>query len=128
VGPNNKTMRAGKPRPASIPDTLGGLWELANDLSWTWNPEAPALFRAIDPPLWRRTRHNPVALLRNVGEARWDELAADDGFRRRYDAACRARDRVSGRKSAASTWFARSHPEFAEGPVAYFCAEFALHE
>ena len=68
VGPNNKTMGAGKPRPAGIPDRLGGLWELASDLSWTWNPAAPALFGAIDPPLWRRTRHNPVALLRAVGD------------------------------------------------------------
>ncbi|MCY3699241.1 MAG: alpha-glucan family phosphorylase [Gemmatimonadetes bacterium] len=129
VGPNNTTMGSGKPCPAGIPDRLGGLWELASDLSWTWNPAAPALFRAIDPPLWRRTRHNPVALLRAVGETRLRELADDDGFLRRYDAACDARDRVlAGGESAAPTWFARCYPEFAESPVAYFCAEFALHE
>ena len=111
VGPENK-----------MPGRLGRLWELANDLSWTWNREAPALFRAIDPPLWHRTRHNPVALLRTVGAERLRGLAEDAGFLRRYDAA------LDARRDAAPTWFGTRYPALRDLPVAYFCAEFALHE
>lgn len=133
MGPDNR-----------IPHRIGRLWELANDLSWTWNPEAPALFRAIDPPLWRRTRHNPVALLRTVGAERLRSVAEDPVFLRRYDAAMDVRrDAVAvghareagtaGRADdigtdATPTWFDARYPAFRDLPVAYFCAEFALHE
>ncbi len=133
MGPDNR-----------IPCRIGRLWELANDLSWTWNPEAPALFRAIDPPLWRRTRHNPVALLRTVGRERLRSLAEDPVFLRRYDAALDARRdvvavghaREAGTAEhaddiwadATPTWFDERYPAFRDLPVAYFCAEFALHE
>lgn len=133
MGPDNR-----------IPRRLARLWELANDLSWTWNPEAPALFRAIDPPLWRRTRHNPVALLRTVGDERLRGLAEDAVFLRRYDAALDIRrDAVAAGRAPeagasghdddsgadpAPTWFDERYPAFRDIPVAYFCAEFALHE
>ena len=129
MGPDDKTIGVDAPRPPRIPGRLGRLWELANDLSWTWNGEAPALFRAIDPPLWRGTRHNPVALLRAVRDERLHELAEDAAFLRRYDAALSAwSDAGEVGAGAASSWFGEHYPALVDNPVAYFCAEFALHE
>lgn len=129
MNPDDRTIRAEGTPPPRIPDRIGRLWELANDLSWTWDREARGLFRMVDLPLWRRTRNNPVALLRAVGDARLREAAGDDAFLRRYDAACDLLGERSGAGAAAAhTWFARSYPDLVDRPLAYFCAEFALHE
>jgi len=39
------------------------LHQLATNLWWTWQPEVIELFRDLDPELWRRVNHNPVAFL-----------------------------------------------------------------
>src|SRR3989442_11212616 len=44
------------------------LKEFAYDLLWTWQPRIEALFRALDPELWKSTRENPVLLLNQLGE------------------------------------------------------------
>ncbi|WP_121008846.1 DUF3417 domain-containing protein [Hydrogenivirga caldilitoris] len=43
-----------------------GLWELAYNLWWTWNPPARELFRSIDPILWKDTNQNPIELLQRT--------------------------------------------------------------
>ena len=116
------TVHAGPP---DLPGRIERLWEFATDLSWTWHREARALFRAVDPPEWRRTRNNPVAVLREVGDERLGALARDPAFLQRYDAVCAAADAESSHESG---WFAGRYPDLAGSPVAYFCAEFALHE
>src|SRR3989475_9293264 len=107
-----------------LPERIAGLAAVAANLSWSWNRNARALFRSLDPALWRRTQHNPIELLRRVDPARLATCAADPAFLRLYDvvAAAAAHDATS-----AGTWFATSHPESVKRPVAYFCAEFGLH-
>src|SRR2546426_8187558 len=51
----------------ALPERIAGLATLARNLSWSWNHEARALYRSIDPTLWGLTRHNPFALLRRGG-------------------------------------------------------------
>lgn len=107
-----------------LPGRLEGLAELATNLAWSWNREARALFRAIDEPLWRLTRHNPIALLRAVPAERLERLADDAGFMRAYDSVMVW---LASEQSSAATWFAREHGDLSQRPVAYFCAEFGLH-
>jgi starch phosphorylase len=66
-----------------VPPTLWRLGELARNLWWSWHPDARALFKSIDPVLWRQSRYNPVRLLAGVPAARLDELADDGAFVRR---------------------------------------------
>ena len=42
------------------------LRELAPNLWWTWQPNVIALFRELDPALWRRVDHNPVEFLERL--------------------------------------------------------------
>src|SRR5256885_9039876 len=60
----------------ALPERIAGLATLARNLSWSWNHEARALYRSIDPTLWGLTRHNPFALLRRGGAARPNARAA----------------------------------------------------
>src|SRR5258708_26092253 len=72
-------------RPA-LPERITGLAAVATNLSWSWNRNARALFRALDPALWRRTQHNPIELLRRVAPERLPARAAAPPFFRLDDA------------------------------------------
>jgi starch phosphorylase len=108
-----------------IPEALHRLPELANNLWWSWNDEAQAIFRAIDPELWERVTHNPVKLLREVSQAKLDAVASDAPFVARYQAVLGHFDTYM---NPAETWFSRTFPDLADQTIAYFSAEFGLHE
>jgi len=109
---------------AVLPPRLEGLSAIATNLSWSWNREARELLRSIDPPLWREVRHNPIMLLREVAPSRLEHLAHDPYFLRHYD---RVMEWMAGDRHHDRTWFARRYPKLLDRPVAYFCAEFGLH-
>jgi glycogen phosphorylase len=106
-----------------LPERIKGLSAVAANLSWSWYGAARALFRSIDPALWHLTRHNPIELLRRVDPARLDACARNPDFLRLHDAVTAAVRDAAG----APTWFSTTYPAMAHRSVAYFCAEFGLH-
>jgi starch phosphorylase len=112
------------PQPVPLPARISRLTELANDLWWTWNSEAREVFRRLDYTLWRQTAHNPVRMLRNISSDLLALAAGDPDFLRSYDTAIEALDRA---RTARDTWWLR-HFSGNPGPIAYFSAEFALHQ
>jgi starch phosphorylase len=109
----------------SLPERLSRLRELAYDLWWSWHNEARTVFRMMDYQLWRNTAHNPVRMLWHIPRARLEQLATDPDFLSAYDAALRGLDEAHANRG---TWIATHYPELIERPVAYFSAEFALHQ
>ena len=107
-----------------LPARIEGLAEIAMNLWWSWSREARALFHSIDEALWHRTRHNPLELLCRVDPARIAACASDSEFLRRYD---EVMERMAHEADHGNTWFARNYPNLNGRPVAYFCAEFGLH-
>ncbi len=108
----------------AIPERLKRLPELAKDLWWTWNPRAREVFRKLDYTLWRQTAHNPVRILKLITPEVLAVAARDERFLAIYDAALDALDRA---RSAQDTWWRHNFPD-SQGPIAYFSAEFALHQ
>jgi starch phosphorylase len=109
----------------AIPERIARLHELAYNLWWTWNPEATALYASIDPALWDRVEHSAVRLLSEVKGEALERRAAASGFLKRYDAVLAAFDAYM---QPEDTWFSRTHRDAANKTIAYFCAEFGLHE
>jgi glycogen phosphorylase len=109
---------------SNLPERLSRLPELANDLWWTWNAKAREVFRQLDYPLWRQTAHNPVLMLRLVSGELIAQRAQDPEFLALYDAAL---DALAAARDPRDTWWQRQHPDL-HGPIAYFSAEFALHQ
>ncbi|MCD6289658.1 MAG: alpha-glucan family phosphorylase [Anaerolineae bacterium] len=109
----------------AVPDRLNRLNELAYNLWWSWHPEAQALYRDLDPELWERVDHNPVQFLRGVVQERLDLAAADPGYVAAYD---RVMAHFDEYMRSRSTWFAEQYPQAGDGVIAYFSAEFGLHE
>ncbi len=111
-------------RQSKIPQRISRLDELANNLWWSWHDRARAVFQALDYPLWQLTGHNPVKLLHDIGRDKLLVAAAAPGFVNLYDSVMAAFD---ADMSAGDTWFGTRYPEMASAPIAYFSAEFAIH-
>ncbi len=107
-----------------LPERLQDLERIALNLWWRWNRQARWLLRSVDPVLWSATRHNPVALLRQVDPSRLAHCAQDAEFLNLYDWTVAEFDRALGRND---TWFQTEFPELSGRSIAYFCAEFGLH-
>jgi starch phosphorylase len=107
-----------------LPERIGRLEELANNLWWSWHPQARDLFRALDYPLWRLGGHNPVKQLREISPDKLEAAATDPAFLNLYDSVMSAFD---AEISAKDSWFATRYPNVLDGPVAYFSMEFAIH-
>ncbi len=106
-----------------LPEELQGLKKLAFNLWWSWNPQARELFATIDPS--HGSIRNPVRLLRQTPIERLEELVRDSAFMARYHEVI---EQLESYLQDDQTWFSRTYPGFAGGPVAYFSAEFAFHE
>ncbi len=107
-----------------IPEKLHRLPELANNLWWSWSPEARNLFKRMDYPLWRRTQHNPVMMLNEISAAALDAKARDGAFLRLYDHVMLKYDDML---SNGHTWFHTTFPDLIDKTIAYFSFEFGLH-
>jgi len=101
------------------------LWELARNLWWSWDHDAASLFRDLDPVRWRQFNQNPVSLLAEFPLAKLESRAAELVLHSRINYACR---RLQEYLQADRTWGTRHAGVLRPLPVAYFSAEFGLHE
>lgn len=107
-----------------LPEKLAKLLPIANNVAWCWNHDAHDLFFRIDRELWAKTNQNPRRLLGEVSQYRLDELASDDSFLAQLDRVATALEQYL----AGNHWFDRN-PHAPKGlQIAYFSAEFGLHE
>ncbi len=108
----------------ALPEPLEPLRSIAYNLWWSWNPAATDLFRRLDFDLWDVVGHNPVAMLAQIEQQKLEQAAADDAYMAQL---CRVVDSfyiyMNGRK-----WFDEKYPDQSERVIAYFSAEFGLHE
>ncbi|MDE7025027.1 MAG: alpha-glucan family phosphorylase, partial [Paramuribaculum sp.] len=62
---------------SDLPAVLKPLAELSKNLWWVWNSEAKALFRDLNPDLWRSTGENPVMVLQQLPTDRIEAITKD---------------------------------------------------
>ena len=101
------------------------LWALARNLWWSWDHDATSLFRDLDPLRWRQLNQNPVSLLAEFPLAKLESRAAALVLHSRINYAYR---RLQEYLQADRTWGTRHAGVLRPSPVAYFSAEFGLHE
>ena len=113
-------VRAAEDLAARLPRPMAPFARIAYNYRWSWTPGGNELFAAIDPIRWQRASCNPVRLLLESSAATLERVAADAQLMDHADAvlaaieADRARPPMQSRASAAH-------------PVAFLCAEFAVH-
>src|SRR5687768_8475929 len=97
------------------------LESLAWNYWWSWAPDGAAVFRDLDPELWEEYEHNPRELLARVSPYRLAEISSDPVYLERVQ---RLAQRFDTYMRAAPVSTPAITPEH---PVAYFCAEFGIH-
>jgi starch phosphorylase len=101
------------------------LWALARNLWWSWDHNSSSLFLDLDPGRWNELNHNPVSLLSELPLAKIEARAAEIMLHSRVNYAYR---RLLEYLEEDRTWGARHAGVLRPHPVAYFSAEFGLHE
>ena len=110
---------------AKLPERISRLDELANDLWWSWHPQARNVFRTLDYQLWKLNGHNPVMELHEASSETLQAAANDPAFLELYDSVMAAFD--ADMSGSDHTWFITNYPDLLRGPVAYFSMEYAIH-
>ena len=108
----------------SLPDNLQRLKDIAYNMCWCWDHEAVDLFRRLDRDLWEKTEHNAVKMLGQLSQERLDIASKDEAL-------LSFLDRLSNKMQSylnGSAWFDRFDSYNSNHPIAYFSAEFGLHE
>jgi len=109
----------------NLPPGLEDLGEIAYNLWWSWTPLAGSLFSRIASITWSRYR-NPIPVLSSIDAGRWAELTSDEDFM--VDASRLIEDFHRYQQDGVDNWYRASEERQLPGPVAYFCAEYGLHE
>jgi starch phosphorylase len=71
----------------TLPQPLAPLHDLMLNLRWSWHPPTVELLQSIDPAGWAASGGDPVAMLSSMRPGQLSELAANEDFLRRLDAA-----------------------------------------
>jgi len=106
----------------SIHDKLS---RISNNLWWSWHPEVVDIFRRIDAETFSASHHNPVYLLEKFSPAELDRRTREAVLQSRIH---HAYQRFVAYIESQTTWGATHMAILSQGPVAYFSAEFGLHE
>src|ERR1700733_14662490 len=100
-------------------------WTVARNLWWSWDHDSSSMFFDLDPARWAELNHNPVALLGEFPLAKLESRTTELVLHSRINYAYR---RLREYLEADRTWGARHAGVLRPRPVAYFSAEFGLHE
>jgi len=107
-----------------IDKLIHDLRDLAYNLWWSWNPDAQQLFHELSPFFWEHGNHNPVEIMNWIsGTELRGKLQYPEFFNRVNDVCTRFHAYMTKK----DTW-ARKHAPAIKAPIAYFSAEFGLHE
>jgi starch phosphorylase len=101
------------------------LWSLARNLWWSWDNDSTSLFLDLDPVRWRQLNHNPISLLNEIPLAQIERRAGELVLHGRINYAYRRQREYLDKDR---TWGARHAGILRPRPVAYFSAEFGIHE
>jgi starch phosphorylase len=112
--------RAAEALASRLPETLAPLARVAYDYAWSWHPDGPAVFEAVDPDRWHVCHFNPVRLLQEASGAGVRRAAQDEELLGRAGALEQALREHREQPAAPSV----ATPEH---PIAYFCAEYGVH-
>jgi glycogen phosphorylase len=107
-------------------ELVTSLEQLAWNYWWSWASDGPSVFRDLDAEIWAECEQNPRLLLGRISEYRLTEMASDPVYVERVR---RLSEEIDGYMQSTEIWSSQNGlPAISpEHPVAYFCAEYAVH-
>ncbi|MHC4397058.1 MAG: alpha-glucan family phosphorylase [Planctomycetota bacterium] len=108
----------------ALPDSLKDLDFIARNMFWCWNLEFVEIFKRINSNLWKACGYNPIKLLGTVAQETLEALSGNEGF------VCELQRSAEKLRAYldSSTWFEKVSTKYEKPIIAYFSAEFGIHE
>lgn len=122
-----------KKKPANtnteLPISLRQLERLSWNYWWSWAPDGAATFRDLEPKIWEECEHNPRLLLARTSEYRLAQMATDPTYILRVRKLVERFDQyMIDAQAKQAVWSEDASTHFSsQHPVAYFCAEYGVH-
>lgn len=107
-----------------LPTPLAPLERLAWNYWWSWAADGAGIFRDLDPEIWEECEQNPRQLLAKTSSYRLAEAATDPMYLERVR---RLDQSFQSYMESGTGWTIDDLKITKERPVAYFCAEFGVH-
>jgi starch phosphorylase len=101
------------------------LHDLAYNLWHSWNPSAQRVFKELSPFFWEDSNHNAVEVMSWISGQEMKGRLQNPEFYDRVDSVCKSFHTYMKEKN---TWTSKNAPWLKSAPIAYFSAEFGLHE
>ena len=105
-----------------LPANLSSLEKISWNYFWSWQTEGAEIFRELEPALWEKCEQNPRVFLRKIKQLRLWQKSADADFVERVRRFAEWQD----------AYLSENQNDFgkvsSENPVAYFCAEYGIHQ
>jgi starch phosphorylase len=108
----------------NLPQRLIGLGELAENLWWSWHPAARMLFKMLDRPAWKESRHNPDKMLKEIPKEILESAANNPDYLSHYDRVLPQFKMGIGEKQCL---LLKNVTDPKKHAIAYFSAEYGLH-
>jgi glycogen phosphorylase len=115
--------RHGEGKP-DLPSPLLPLAKVAWNYWWSWAADGSSIFRDLDPEMWEECEHNPRQLLARTSAYRLAQAATDPLY---LDRVTRLNEKFTAYLEHVPTWSSPDSPITVDHPVAYFCAEYGVH-
>ncbi len=100
---------------------------LARNYWWAWHPEVRGIFYELNPERWRKNDQNPVLLLSEYTPEQLEQRGREAVLHSRVNYAYR-RWQEYMQSAKTESWGAAHVGVLGHRPVAYFSAEFGIHE
>ncbi|MBF0440802.1 MAG: alpha-glucan family phosphorylase [Oligoflexales bacterium] len=108
----------------AIPERLAPLMDLTSNMWYAWNRDACELFKKLDPGIWKSSQRCPIYTLSHTSPERLSELANDENYISELNAIhSKFKEYMNG-----LTWFKKTFAKESSPTIAYFSAEFGIHE
>ena len=101
------------------------LREVAGNLWWSWNPAAQQLFHELSPFFWQHSNHNAIEVVNWISGQELRTRLREPEFFSRVNAVSKS---FRSYMDSKETWVRKNAVAALKAPVAYFSAEFGLHE
>jgi len=108
-----------------VPEELKEFKDFSYNLWWSWQPKALQLFRQLAGELWYEVDHNPLNLLKQISQADLNAKGNDPAFLKLFHEVLDDFNQYMTRKD---TWYDQNFKNNKDFKVAYFSAEFGVHE
>lgn len=107
-----------------LPKELKPLETMAYNLWFAWNSPATALYKNINEKLWEESEHNPLAIISALTQEDCKKLIDDDVFMANLNDVYQDFEQYM----TLPKWFKKAHKNASDMLVAYFSAEYGIHE